>query len=116
MPVDRRTLTTRTYDCLACQAVVRHLLWNYDPVPPCACGGVLELRGGPKSTVMIATDDIPGGLLVEHAICHEDGTPRRFFSKSEIRQAANEAGWTIAGETPKILQRHIDQRGAASGR
>jgi hypothetical protein len=51
--------------------------------------------GGP------ARDDIPGGILIEHAICHPDGTPRRFDSKSAIREEARRRGWTISGETPK---------------
>lgn len=54
---------------------------------------------------MIATDDIPGGLEVKHGLCHEDGTPQKFYSKSDIRRAAFETGWTISGETPKPNQR-----------
>lgn len=55
-------------------------------------------------------DDIPGGLDVKHGICWPDGTPRRFYSKSEIRKAAADAGWTIGGETPKPNQRIVEQR------
>jgi hypothetical protein len=46
-------------------------------------------------------DDIPGGYEVTNAICNADGTPRKFYSKSEIRRTARENGWTIMGETPK---------------
>lgn len=55
-------------------------------------------------------DDIPGGLDVKHGICWPDGTPRRFYSKSEIRKAADAAGYTIGGETPKPNQRIVEQR------
>lgn len=49
----------------------------------------------------VAADDIPGGMLIEHAICNPDGTPKRYYSKSEIRETARAKGWTISGETPK---------------
>ena len=40
-------------------------------------------------------DDIPGGLLIEHGLCHEDGTPRRFDSRSAIRAAAAARGLAL---------------------
>lgn len=61
---------------------------------------------------MVATDSIPGGMEIKHGLCNPDGTPRRFDSKSDIRRAAYEAGWTIADETPKINPRLQDQRRA----
>jgi len=39
-------------------------------------------------------DDIPGGLEIRHGLCHADGSPRRFYSKSEIAKAAKAAGLT----------------------
>lgn len=39
-------------------------------------------------------DDIPGGLLVPHAVCNADGTPKRYYTKSDIAKAAKAAGWT----------------------
>lgn len=39
-------------------------------------------------------DDIPGGLLVEHGICNPDGTPRRYYSKSEMAREAKRRGLT----------------------
>lgn len=58
-----------------------------------------------NSTAMINGDDIPGGLDVRHGICWPDGTPRRFYSKSEIKRAAFEAGLFIVGDTPKVNPR-----------
>ena len=91
--------------------------WSYQDTPVCACGAtVVETSSLPLETVMIQTDDIPGGQLVEHGICHDDGTPRRCYSQSEIRRRANLAGWTIVGETPKVLQEVVDrQQGATRG-
>mgnify|MGYP001566632399 CR=1 FL=1 len=42
-------------------------------------------------------DDIPGGLVVKHL----DKTPKRYYSKTDIKRAANERGWVIAGDSPR---------------
>lgn len=49
----------------------------------------------------IATDDIPGGIEIRHGICNEDGSPKRYYSKTDIKRACNEKGVTIYGDTPK---------------
>ena len=72
------------------------------------CKGSVADHG--VSHVGVAGDDIPGGLEVKHGICWPDGTPRRFYSKSEIRKTAADAGLTIGGETPKPSQKVVDQR------
>jgi hypothetical protein len=41
---------------------------------------------------VIWADDIPGGVELAHGLCHPDGTPRRFDSRSAIRRAAAEKG------------------------
>lgn len=35
----------------------------------------------------IWADDIPGGVEIANGLCHEDGTPKRYYSRSEIRLA-----------------------------
>lgn len=40
----------------------------------------------------IIPDDIPGGVLIRHGICNDDGTPRKYYSKSEMTRAAKEKG------------------------
>ena len=40
---------------------------------------------------MIA-DDIPGGIYIRHGICNDDGTAKKYYSKSEIAKAAKEKG------------------------
>lgn len=35
-------------------------------------------------------------VWVRHGICNEDGSPRRYTSKSEMARAAKEKGWTNA--------------------
>src|SRR5205823_5816136 len=73
------------------------------------CWPCLNVVKGPvNSSTGVITDEIPGGYSVAHAICNPDGTPRRFYSKSEIKRAAHEAGWTISGDTPKPNQRIVE--------
>lgn len=58
---------------------------------------------------LVNGDEIPGGLEIRHAICNPDGSPKRYYSKSEIRKAAADAGYTIGGETPKMPS-HVSER------
>lgn len=37
-------------------------------------------------------------VLIKHGLCHDDGSPRRFTSKSEIARAAK-----AAGKTPYVV-------------
>ena len=63
--------------------------WRICPVLPRSAG--FGVRG----------DDIPGGILIRHGICNADGTPKKYYSKTEIRRAADEKGYTIGDDTPK---------------
>jgi hypothetical protein len=68
------------------------------------CGAELHIgdfpfcKGDPSKhqrfTGIAISDDIPGGVLINHAICNDDGTPKRYYSKSEIAKAAKAAGYT----------------------
>lgn len=58
-------------------------------------------ESGPANTILISTDDIPGGVEIRHGLCNEDGTPRRYYSKTDIRREANRRGLTQKGDTPK---------------
>lgn len=49
----------------------------------------LEAR---RKTAVVWTDDIPGGVLMHNGICNEDGTPKRYYSKTEIREACKAKG------------------------
>lgn len=63
-----------------------------------------------NSNIMVVGDDIPGGIWIKHGICNPDGTPKKYYSKSEIREAAAEKGLTISGETPKLPSKVYDQK------
>ena len=46
-----------------------------------------------RPTAVIA-DEIPGGVWIHHGICNEDGTPRKYYSKSEMAAEAKRRGLT----------------------
>ena len=50
----------------------------------------LEPRRGGTATVI--GDDIPGGYEVKHGLCNEDGTPRKYYTKSAMAQEAKRRG------------------------
>ena len=60
--------------------------------------------------VNVIGDDIPGGIEIKHAICWPDGTPKKYYSKSEIKKAAADAGYTMADETPKMPSHVADRK------
>jgi hypothetical protein len=51
----------------------------------------LEAR---RAGAAVWADDIPGGVEIANAIMHDDGTPKRYYSKSEIRMACQVKGVT----------------------
>ena len=64
----------------------------YEPISspdaPCSCGGVLKRKTFPGKSALVIPDSIPGGVWIRHGICNDDGTPRRYDSHSEMREAA----------------------------
>ena len=66
--------------CKACSAET-HL---FDPHPPFG-----EAPG-------VVGDDIPGGVVLDHLT----PTPQKFYSKTDIKRACNELGWTQGGDSP----------------
>ena len=107
------TMRKRFYVCSCGQDLIE-IRWGKDNLPLCpkeGCGLEMHEDYGQFGLAPgIITDDIPGGLEVRHAICNPDGTPKKYYSKSEIRKAAHEAGYTISGETPKPNSRLNDQK------
>lgn len=58
--------------------------------PTCECGTQMEWLPSAGGTVI--GDDIPGGYDVRHGLCHADGSPRRYYSRSEMRKEAEKRG------------------------
>ena len=67
-----------------------------------SCGGEIRLgdwpmcNGNPEkhrpAAGVVIQDSIEGGELYYHGICNPDGSPKRYYSRSEIRQAEKERG------------------------
>lgn len=49
----------------------------------------LEAR---RRAPVIWADDIPGGIDIAHGLCNDDGTPKRYYSRSEMKLAAQVKG------------------------
>ncbi len=69
-------------------------VWRVDGhTPPCVeCGSPTERLFQGSSTAPVIQDSIEGGIDIKHGLCYADGTPRRFYSKSEIAKAAKAKG------------------------
>jgi hypothetical protein len=96
MAVERHIFTTRPFACASCDHREKVLGWDYDAPRQCPNGhGPLEGDLGQfDKAPCVIPDGIPGGMLVKHAICNPDGSPRRFDSQSELREYARARGWT----------------------
>lgn len=113
MPVSD-TFKLRHFICSCREQVSKYRWGKEEPLSCPVCGKEMEetdrtVRFG--SAPSVHGDEID--IEVRHGICHEDGTPRRFRSKSELKKAAYEAGYSVHGDTPNpnprvVEQRHID--------
>lgn len=66
------------------------------PIKCPSCDQPTELyHEGDRSAAVIG-DDIPGGVEIRHL----DPTPRRYYSKTEIKRRCNEKGMNWADDTP----------------
>lgn len=90
--------------CPSCGHVDKQLAWDYDlPIPCTHCNTPTNLNYTvPNKAPGIATDDIPGGIEIKHGagLINADGTPRKYYSKSDLFRACNEHGWKVVGDTP----------------
>jgi len=61
------------------------------------CGKELQVGDFPfcphgMGSGRVVQDSIEGGVLIEHGLCNPDGTPKRYYSKSEIAAEAKRRG------------------------
>ena len=98
--------------CQSC-GLIKENCWEPMTFETPECGGCgskenprVLLTGRPSNVI---GDDIPGGVLIYNAICHPDGTPKRYYSKSEIARAAKEGGWVPTGN------KHVPMPGSDKG-
>lgn len=90
---------------------LHEIRWGKDPLPLChTCETEMEetYADGNLSAYVIG-DDIPGGLEVKNGICNLDGSPRKVYSKTELKHLAYEGGWTVYGDTPKPNPRIVEK-------
>lgn len=55
------------------------------------CGKITERAWLTKPAAVIQ-DSIEGGIWIRHGICNPDGSPKKYYSKSEMRKAAEAKG------------------------
>ncbi len=62
-------------------------------VVPCReCGASTERVWIGGRTAAVIPDEIPGGVWIKHGICNPDGSPRKYYSKSEMAKEAQRRG------------------------
>src|SRR5262245_54954004 len=77
--------------CPTCQHTFERLV-PLGEMPRCPeCGNATEKVWMSKPPADIP-DEIPGGYEVKHGICNKDGSPRRYYSKSEMAAEAKRRG------------------------
>lgn len=62
------------------------------PTVPCTACGEPTVRAWLTKPANVIGDDIPGGVLIRHGLCNEDGSPRRYYTKSDIAAEAKRRG------------------------
>lgn len=80
-----------------CKDCATILIDCYEPVTPptvlCECGGETERAWTGHANAVIA-DDIPGGIWIKNGLCNDDGSPRKYYSHTEINLEAKKRGLT----------------------
>lgn len=68
--------------------------WEPITIPEVACKecGEPTERAWLSKPAAVIGDDIPGGVWMRHGVCNEDGSPRKYYSKSEIAAEAKRRG------------------------
>lgn len=54
------------------------------------CKGSVESHVG--GVYGVVRDDIPGGVEIKHGLCNPDGSPKRYYSMTEIKKEAKARG------------------------
>jgi hypothetical protein len=63
-----------------------------------------------RNAPVVRPDDIPGGLVIEHGLCNPDGTPRTYYSQSEITRECQLRGltrWTDIHTEDKVKDARV---------
>lgn len=97
MAVERSIFKIRHHVCQTCGGTRSGLAWDYDTFTCCE-KPMTETANAVNRSALVIGDDID--WTIRHGPCNEDGTPRRFRSRGEWKQACIDSGWTPKGDTP----------------
>lgn len=81
--------------CPSCKAKQIDLYIEAGHYPLCECGAQTERLWSFRGS--LRKDSIEGGLVIHHGLCNEDGSPRTYYSQSEIDRECAKRGlmrWT----------------------
>jgi hypothetical protein len=107
--MNRDIYRNRKFVCQECKEAFEELRWESQGAATCKCGAKVEENHEHwGQSAFVIGDDIPGGVIVDHLGPRSE----KFYSKSEVKRAAYERGWTRVGETPKINPRLADAEAA----
>jgi hypothetical protein len=91
--------------CGGCGETILDQYVDVCTMSPHTCGGQWTRTHLPGRATPVHGDDIPGGVLIKNGLCHPDGSPRKYYSKSEMAREAARRGLTNHVE-------HIPSRGS----
>jgi hypothetical protein len=97
----------RYYRCGECGEKRDELAWEDDLVECCGQQMQETSRYGEAygTSAAIHGDEID--QVIEHGVCHDNGEPRRFRSRTELKRALEEKGLCHKGDTPKTGTRWV---------
>jgi hypothetical protein len=97
----------------ACPSCSATYIDRYEPVTDywhrCEYCGRLTERVWLGHAAAVHQDSIEGGVLIEHGLVNPDGSPRRYYSKSEIRRECVRRGLTQRVEHVPVPQHGGDK-------
>lgn len=92
MAAERHVFKVRKWICDTCKTKQEGLGWDYDPAPTCCDKPMEHDYDRSNLSAAVIGDDIPGGIEIRHGLCNPDGSPRRYYSKTEINAEAKRRG------------------------
>lgn len=103
MSVERSIFKEWPFECSACGARKTALQWDYEDSPSC-CGQPMATPSGPNRASAVVGDEID--VTIRHGLCNEDGSPRRWRSRAELRREERRRGLVVYGDTPNYAREY----------
>jgi hypothetical protein len=96
--------------CEHCKADVKSIVIHGKELWCWPCHNEVKFAHVMGAAAYVIGDDIPGGIEIRHGVCNDDGTPKKYYTKSSIREAAYHSGYFQGEDTPKSNPRIVEQR------